>query len=122
MSFHYCDKFLDGEPGHRCLCTRRQKHRGSCECLCGHSWGDTWSKLSYDEQRALLGLPDFTLMDLMDRMNRLRLSMREMARKFGVLETSVVITLKTAAEYLGSVDDSVDRKRTGRLDHTEVDG
>lgn len=57
MSFHYCDQFLDAAPGHRCLCTRRQRHRGAHECLCTHSWGDTWSSMPYDQQRAWLGLP-----------------------------------------------------------------
>lgn len=56
--FDYCPEHLDAAPAHRCLCTLRNRHLTAHECLCGHRWGDTWCDLTYDQQRALLGLPD----------------------------------------------------------------
>lgn len=53
----YCSVTLDQAPAHKCLCRRDQKHNSPHRCYCGHLWGDPFVEMSYDEQRAFLGLP-----------------------------------------------------------------
>jgi len=52
----YCSVTLDQAPAHRCLCRRDYKHNSPHRCYCGHLWGDPFVEMSYDEQRAFLGL------------------------------------------------------------------
>ncbi|APE09724.1 hypothetical protein BO226_11325 [Rhodococcus sp. 2G] len=53
----YCSVTLDQAPAHKCLCRRDYKHNSPHRCYCGHLWGDPFVEMSYDEQRAFLGLP-----------------------------------------------------------------
>lgn len=53
----YCSVTLDQAPAHECLCRRDYKHNSPHRCYCGHLWGDPFVEMSYDEQRAFLGLP-----------------------------------------------------------------
>jgi hypothetical protein len=53
----YCSATLDQAPAHKCLCRRDQRHNSPHRCYCGHLWGDPFVEMSYDEQRAFLGLP-----------------------------------------------------------------
>ncbi|QOV99533.1 hypothetical protein [Rhodococcus pyridinivorans] len=55
----YCAAALDAAPGHKCLCTHHlHLHPGPHRCACGHLWGDPFVEMTYDEQRAFLGLKD----------------------------------------------------------------
>jgi len=54
----YCEVVSQEVPAHRCLCWEAPRHVGEHRCLCGHVWGVAWAEMSYDEQRAFLGLPD----------------------------------------------------------------
>ena len=53
----YCEVVSQEVPAHRCLCWEAPRHAGEHRCLCGHVWGPAWAEMSYDEQRAFLGLP-----------------------------------------------------------------
>lgn len=52
----YCPNKLPGTE-HTCLCTALAHHIGGHRCACGHTWGDPWHEMTYDQQRAWLGLP-----------------------------------------------------------------
>ncbi|MBX4168063.1 hypothetical protein K3M35_05200 [Rhodococcus sp. DMU2021] len=52
----YCPNKLPGNA-HTCLCTALAHHPGGHKCACGHTWGDPWHTMTYDQQRAWLGLP-----------------------------------------------------------------
>ena len=52
----YCPNKLPGSA-HTCLCTALAHHIGGHRCACGHTWGDPWHEMTYDQQRAWLGLP-----------------------------------------------------------------
>jgi len=55
----YCNAALDAAAGHKCLCTRpASEHNAPHRCACGHLWGDPFVEMTYDEQRAFLGLKD----------------------------------------------------------------
>ncbi|MCK8674278.1 hypothetical protein M1M07_24590 [Rhodococcus sp. HM1] len=53
----YCPARHDDTPGHACLCVKDTGHRREHLCLCGYMWHTDWGKLSYDQQRQMLGLP-----------------------------------------------------------------
>lgn len=51
----YCPNKLPGTE-HTCLCTALAHHIGGHRCACGHTWGEPWHEMTYEQQRALLGL------------------------------------------------------------------
>ncbi|MGV5046871.1 hypothetical protein [Rhodococcus pyridinivorans] len=53
----YCPNKLPGNA-HTCLCTALAHHPGGHLCACGHTWGDPWHIMTYDQQRAWLGLKE----------------------------------------------------------------
>ena len=81
----YCPNKLPGTE-HTCLCTALAHHPGGHRCACGHTWGDPWHEMTYEQQRAWLGLPDVRLLVAMERM---RTGLNRMQKQFNTLGESI---------------------------------
>ena len=92
----YCpDKQTGAE--HTCLCTALAHHIGGHRCACGHTWGDPWHTMTYDQQRAWLGLPDVRLLVTMDR---IRTGLNRMQKQFNTLGESISETWSLLREHV----------------------
>jgi len=92
----YCIEKVGGTQ-HTCLCTALAHHIGGHRCACGHTWGDPWHEMTYDQQRELLGLPDVRLLVTMERM---RTGLNRMQKQFNTLGESISETWNLLREHV----------------------
>ncbi|QXU53632.1 hypothetical protein [Rhodococcus sp. LW-XY12] len=90
----YCAATLEAAPGHKCLCTHhRPLHPSPHRCACGHLWGDPFVEMTYDEQRAFLGLKDVRSELAWQRIGR---QFKGIAAAFQKLGEDIRVSLKLA--------------------------